>query len=375
MQGHTGGYGEDPENEERILNKAGSDISIGILSGGESSRMGRDKALVRIGNERFIDRLTAELGRSRELIISAARPGIYEETGYRVVYDEHAKIGPIEGIRRVLTEAQTEYVFVCAVDMPFVTEELVSYLAGYISSDHDCIVIADEDHIQPLCAIYSKRVLPVIEELIAGGRYRLREIFKRVRTKYVSLEYSCFDKKVVRNINTRQELAEISRPCVFCVSGYSDSGKTGLIVKLINEFIADGMTVGVIKHDGHDRIRDASGSDTELYRLSGAVGTAVFSESASATYFREAVSVETLIDQMKRKKAPPDVIILEGLKGSAYPKVEVIRGAVCGKSVCDPKTLICIASDCLSPESSRCPVFGPDDSRGIFLCLKEFFQL
>ncbi len=357
------------------MNRAENNITIGILSGGESSRMGSNKALVRIENERFIDRLTKELDGFHETVISAAKRGSYEELGYRVIYDEREKIGPIEGIRRVLTEAETEYVFVCAVDMPFVTKELVRYLAGYLSSDHDCYVIADEDHIQPLCAIYSKACLPVIEELIAEGNYRLREILKRMRTKYVSLEYTRFDKKVVRNINTRQELREVQGPCVFCVSGYSDSGKTGLIVKLINEFIAEGMTVGVIKHDGHDGIKDAQGSDTECYRKAGAIGTAIFTERAYASYYEESVTPECLIGSMRKKIKPPDVIILEGLKNSGYPKIEVVRRAVSEKTVCDPKTLICIVSDCISPESVKCPVFGLDDLKGIFLCLKDYFRL
>ena len=357
------------------MKKARDVLSAAILAGGESSRMGCDKALVKLDNERFIDRLTRELGGFHELIISAAKRGSYEELGYRVVYDEHGKIGPIEGIRRVLAEAEADYVFVCAADMPFVTKELAEYLASYISSDHDCIVIADDEHIHPLCAVYSKTVLPVIEELIAEGNYRLREIFRRVRTKYVSLKYTCFDPGCVRNINTRQELLSVQKPCVFCVSGYSDSGKTGLIQKLINEFISDGMSVGVIKHDGHDRIGDAPGSDSERFREAGAVSTAVFSESAYTEYHRETITPEELIGHMRRRKAPPDVILIEGLKGSGYPKVEVVRKAVFPQSVCDPETLICLATDCISPESVTCPVFGPDDARGIFLCIKEFFEL
>ena len=348
-------------------------ISIGILAGGESSRMGCNKALIRIGNERIIDRLSSRLEGSGEIIISAAKPGLYEDTGYRTVYDENKKIGPIEGIRRVLSAADTEYVFICAADMPNITKELVSYLAGYISSDHDCYVIADEDHIEPLCAVYSKSLLPVIEELIREGNYRLREIFKRCRTKYVSLSYSCFDKKAVRNINTREDLLELTGPLVFCVSGYSDSGKTGLIEKLINEFIKDGSTVGVIKHDGHDSIYDAPGSDTARFREAGAISSVVFSDSAYSGYFRESAAPDDLIRLILRMKSPPDVIIIEGLKDSSYPKVEVVRREISERSVCNKSSLICIASDCISPESAASPVFGLEDIRGIYLCIKDYF--
>ena len=350
------------------------DLSVGILAGGKSSRMGTDKALIRIGNERIINRISKELGSFSEIIVSAGGNRAYEELGFRTVYDEHADIGPIEGIRQVLLSAKEEYVFICAADMPFISSKLVEYMAGYISSDYDCYVIADEDHIHPLCAIYKKSALPVIEELIAHKKYRLREIFSRIATKYISLDNTVFDKKTVRNINTREVLWEAQKPLVFCVSGYSDSGKTGLIERLINEFIEDGMSVGVIKHDGHDCFSDLPGSDTHRAAAAGAVCTAVFSDRRYLLSCNAHEDTEGLIRMMKSSGSPPDVIILAGLQDSRYPKVETVRQKICDHSVSPPDLLICLATDCISPQSVNVPVFDPDDARGIFLCVKDFFM-
>ena len=348
-------------------------ISVGILAGGKSSRMGQNKALIRIGNERNIDRLSKELSGFSEVIISAGSIGAYEDMGLPVVYDVHDGIGPIEGICQVLLHASEEYVFICAADMPYVSRDIVTYLSGYISSDHDCYVITDDEHIQPLCAIYSKKTLPVIAELINEGKYRLTEIFARVSTKYISLRFTSFDRKVVRNFNTGKELLELGKPFVFCVSGYSDSGKTGLIEKLINEFIKDGWSVGVIKHDGHDCYTDTPGSDTDRYIKAGAVSAAVFSGRRYMQHYIEECDVSMLIEGMGRMKAPPDAVIIEGLKGSRYPKVEIVRRGISERSECDPDSLICIATDFISPESVRCPVYGLHDIKGIFLCVKEYF--
>ena len=350
------------------------DISVGIIAGGKSSRMGEDKALIRIGNKRFIDRISQELGGFSEVIVSAGQNRCYEDLGYRTVYDENAGIGPIEGIRRILACAKEEYVFVCAVDMPFIKKELVDYMAGYITADCDCYVIADEDHIQPLCAIYKKSVLPVIEELIGEKEYRLREIFSRVVTKYIGLEHTVFDKKVIRNINTKKELSEALRPVTFCISGYSDSGKTGLIERLINEFIKEGMSVGVIKHDGHDSFSDLPGSDSDRYTRAGAVSTAVFSDRRYSVTLSEKTDPDTLIRKMIGSGSPPDVVIIEGLKGSAYPKVEIVRKQILDQSVCHPDSLICLATD-ISPQSVNVPVFDVGDTQGIFSCIKKFFGL
>ncbi|MBQ5317417.1 MAG: molybdopterin-guanine dinucleotide biosynthesis protein B [Oscillospiraceae bacterium] len=351
-------------------------LSVGILAGGKSSRMGKNKALMQIENVTVIERVARELSGFSQVVVSAADKGEYEFLGLPVVYDENRDIGPVEGLRRVLTEADNDYVFVCAADMPNIRKELVDYIAQFICSDYDCYVITDDEHMQPLCAVYSKRVLPVIEKLISEGRYRLREIFALCPTKFIPLEYSCFDKKAVRNINTKEDYLELIKPLVFCVSGYSDSGKTWLISRLINGFIADGYSCAAIKHDGHDHFSDLPDSDTDIYTRSGAHCSAVFSDTRYSVHYRKSTTPDELIMGIKAV-CSPDVIIVEGLKGSDLPKIEVIRKGIFEKSVCDKKTLICAVSDCIPPEvvctSYGCPVYGFDDIGGIIMCVLRYF--
>lgn len=361
------------------MNNQHTSFSVGILAGGKSTRMGQNKALMEFQNETMIGRISREFSDFGEVLVSASQRGLYEAEGVRVVYDEHDSIGPIEGIRQLVSHAGEEYIFICAADMPFVNRKIAGYLAEFISSDYDCWVITDEDRVHPLCAIYSKRILPVIEELIRQKKYRLMELLNRVRTKYVRLDYTCFEKKVVRNVNTKDEFIALSLPVIFAVSGYKNSGKTWLIEKLINEFILSGYSVGVLKHDGQDHIEEADGTDTARHRKAGAKCTVVCSDTACviSQYSSEpgAYSPELLLEEMKRLPDPPEVIILEGFKHSKYPKVEIVRKEVVPKSVADPDTLICIATDHLSPEEVHCPVYGTDDVQGIFSCLKNYFHL
>lgn len=393
-----------------MKNKRNVPFSVGILAGGKSTRMGQNKALMEYQNETMIGRIAREFSDFGEVLVSASQKGIYETDGVRVVYDEHREIGPIEGIRQLVNAAGKEYIFICAADMPFVNREIAEYLAEFISSDYDCWVITDEERVHPLCAIYSKRILPVIGELIRQGKYRLMELLNRVRTKYVSLTRTNFDRRVVRNVNTKDEFLRLSLPVVFAVSGYKNSGKTWLIEKLINEFILSGYSVGVLKHDGQDHIEETEGTDTARHRKAGAVCTVVFSDtrftfSAARNIAEKPENVqgrkpaekpemshvtfpgeperpdprddfpERLIGMMKDQPDPPDIIILEGFKHSAYPKVEIVRRSVVPESVADPATLICIATDVLSPENASCPVYGTEDVQGIFSCLKKYFNL
>ena len=185
-------------------------IGVGILAGGKSTRMGEDKALLRVGNERIIDRIIKQFADCGELVISCADREDYSFTGIKCVADENEGIGPVEGIRRILTETECDHVFVCASDMPFVTKDAKRYLEQFISPEYDAYVFADEVHIHPLCAIYSKSILPVIEEAIASGNYRIREVLDRVRTNYIDMSLSGLDRKTVSNINTKEEYYSLS---------------------------------------------------------------------------------------------------------------------------------------------------------------------
>ena len=356
------------------MQETGRNFTLGtaVLAGGKSSRMGQNKVLMEYQNRRFLDRICDELqGFDEETCISAAAFGTYEYLGLPVVCDENREIGPIEGIRQVLLHTSCDYVFVCAGDMPFITGDLVRYMAEFISSDYDCYCMVDEDHVHPLCAVYSKKVLPVIEDLIRQGQYRLLQILRRVRTKYIRLESSCFDKKQLRNMNTREEYERLSLPLVFCVSGIKDSGKTGLIIKLINEFIRDGYSVGVIKHDGHEYSMDHDGTDTQRFTAAGARISAIYSATQSSVNRSGEVSVKQLIEQC----SDVDVLILEGQKASAYPKVEVVRREISDSPVCDPKHLIAIATDVVKQDAVSCPVYDINDAAGIYTCILKYFGI
>ena len=185
-------------------------ISVGILAGGKSARMGTNKALLRLGNHTVIERIVAELRGYSEILISAAQREMYAFLDLPVVCDENQSIGPIEGLRRLLITAQEKYVFVCATDMPFIRREVVDYLARFICSDVDCCVLTVGGIAEPLCAIYSKNVLPIIDDMIRQGHYRPREIYKRCSVQYIPLETSGLDPSMIQNMNTPENYRQFA---------------------------------------------------------------------------------------------------------------------------------------------------------------------
>ncbi len=107
------------------------------------------------------------------------------------------------------------------------------------------------------------------------------------------------------------------RPCIFAVSGYKNSGKTTLIERLIPELTGRGYKVAVIKHDGHDFESDVPGTDSYRFQKAGAFGTAVYS-SRRLMVTKECREPDEKMAAEAFGEA--DIILIEGLKHSAYPK-------------------------------------------------------
>lgn len=186
------------------------EISVGILCGGRSRRMGRDKALLERSPSdptRFLDYLLREFGGCGEILLSVRKGQEYREhTGnFRCLEDETENCGPLEGIRRILSAVKSDYVFICAVDMPLLTRQAKHYLEQFVCSDYDAWVFEDETGQHPLCAIYSRGILPLIEEQLAEGDYKIRNLFPKIRTRLVSLMGSGLAPDTLKNINTIED--------------------------------------------------------------------------------------------------------------------------------------------------------------------------
>lgn len=132
------------------------------------------------------------------------------------------------------------------------------------------------------------------------------------------------------------------KPFVAAVSGVKNSGKTTFLEKLVKELTARAYQVAVIKHDGHEFQSDREGTDTYRMQQAGAYGTCIFSKGQWQAVKKEPQpDVEKLMDFFPEA----DLILIEGLKNSPYPKFELVRGGISEKSICDPRTLLALVTD------------------------------
>lgn len=132
------------------------------------------------------------------------------------------------------------------------------------------------------------------------------------------------------------------KPFIFSISGCKNSGKTTLITKLIPKLLEKGYKVATIKHDGHDFKVDNIGTDTYKHREAGAYGTAIFSSSKFMIIKEDIHINETYFISLFPEA---DIIILEGLKNSNYPKFEIVRKGNSTELVSNKENLIAVLSD------------------------------
>lgn len=131
------------------------------------------------------------------------------------------------------------------------------------------------------------------------------------------------------------------KPIVVAISGVKNSGKTVFIEKLLPVLAGYGIKTAVIKHDGHRFSPDVPGTDSCRCLEAGACGAAVFDAEKMMVTRLTPVTEKELISLFPEA----DVILLEGFKYSTYPKIELVRHGISEKPVCDPATLLALATD------------------------------
>lgn len=148
-------------------------------------------------------------------------------------------------------------------------------------------------------------------------------------------------------------------PAVLVV-GYSNSGKTTLVIKLIKELKARGYRVATIKHHHKDFDIDVPGKDTWRHAEAGADTVVLASPGKVAVI--EHNSTSRTLDDVIGKISNVDLIIVEGFKRENKPKIEVFRSEVHSELITPQEQLLAVASDV---EFSGIPTFGLDDAPGL----------
>jgi len=181
-----------------------------LLAGGRSRRMGGgNKALLPIGGRSIVERVSDVL---REIfprtIVVTDSPEDFEFLGFPMFGDLIPGRGSLGGLYTGLKLCDRDYGFLVACDMPFLNREVISYMLQR-AQDYDVVIPKVSGLLEPLHAIYSRRCLPYIEELLVEEDLRILHLFQEVTTLEIPEDdLKVFDPRLlfIMNVNTPDDL-------------------------------------------------------------------------------------------------------------------------------------------------------------------------
>lgn len=180
-----------------------------ILAGGESSRMGREKALLELGGVPLIVRAARLL----ELVVGA--PTVvgdreaFRALGLRTMADDAPGVGPLGGISTALRVARGPWSLIIACDLPYLTREWLEFLTGRAAgSEADVVLPLSERGAEPLCTVYNKSAERVIREALGRGTRKVTDALRDARIETIEPgEWKVFDSEGVlfKNLNSPED--------------------------------------------------------------------------------------------------------------------------------------------------------------------------
>ena len=170
-----------------------------VLAGGRSSRMGRDKALLRHWGVPLVVRAAAALSQVVASVTILGDPGVYGHFGWPALADETPQLGPIGGLITALEHTDAEWNLVVACDMPELSPALFRELIRKtVRSRKRCIAPLVEGEMEPLCAVYRRTALADVQLAVQAGHLKMRDLLAQLGAAPVT----GLDPAGFRNVNT-----------------------------------------------------------------------------------------------------------------------------------------------------------------------------
>jgi molybdopterin-guanine dinucleotide biosynthesis protein A len=209
--------------EAAKITKRYEEVSAFILSGGESSRMGKAKGLLEFGGQPLILRIARMLEPLVSDVTAVGSPQRYAELGLRVIEDQQftrprerdRTPGPLAGIATALTATRTLWTLILACDLPYLTAEWLDWLlARAKASKRQIIMPRTAGGLEPLAAIYRRECAAPIIAAFERGVRKVTDAVERFRIEFVTQhDWLRFDPdgRVLRNMNAPEDYEEARR--------------------------------------------------------------------------------------------------------------------------------------------------------------------
>ncbi len=149
-----------------------------VLVGGQSSRMGRDKARLTLHSHLLVEDVAAKVAKVAGNVVLVGDPVKYSDLPFGCIADLHPGLGPLSGVEAALASTKAELNLITACDMPGLASEWLEMLLSAAEWSRALCVAAEDVNgvVHPLCAIYRRACLSMVQSALAARRLKLLDL-------------------------------------------------------------------------------------------------------------------------------------------------------------------------------------------------------
>ncbi len=180
-------------------------ISGIILAGGLSSRMGEDKGIIQLDDDKMIEKVIHLMDPFCDEIVISANNENYTKFGLKIVKDKTERIGPLGGIISCMQENENDLFLVMSCDTPNISGLTIARLFDNLE-EYDVVIPTINGRMEPLISLFSSKAIPKIKEEVIKENFKLQKVIKNLDYNTIELNENEETKREFLNINTKEDL-------------------------------------------------------------------------------------------------------------------------------------------------------------------------
>ena len=314
-----------------------ADITLLIVAGGESSRMGIDKRWLKVGDMGLLEHTLAKAKAENfgEIILCVEEDlpelnALADQYEALLCLDQETGLGPMAGLAAGLSRMTKDWALAVSGDMPFFDYAAVRSLRTRCQPEVQVVLPIARGRRQPLAAFYHKSLAERFAQALKQGQRSLYSLMEQVSHVEIEIETPG---EIFFNVNAPADLRlargrmknlERKVPVISVVAPASGTGKTTFIEKLLPKLQTCGLRVGVVKSDSHGFQLDLEGKDSWRFANAGAKSVAVVSPKGWVLI--QETDERATLEQVAAKMENIDLLLSESRTHGTGPALSLWRG-------------------------------------------------
>ncbi len=314
-----------------------SNLSLLVIAGGQSTRLGRDKRQLQLGDKSLLE-ITLAKGRDAgftEIFLCAEAPSPFltelaEEYGATLLLDEKQNFGPVSGLAKGLSSISKPWALTMAGDMPFLDLEELCRWGATLPTSELALVPVTQGRLQPLAAFYRRETATYFQKALHDNIGKIRQVLEAFpcnKGEYTGSPSHFFNLNTPADWRLAQgRFANLQRrvPIISITAPASGTGKTTFIEKLLPRLRKRGIRTGVIKSDSHGFNLDMEGKDSCRFSEAGAESVAVI--SPQGWFITQKTAQRADFEAVASKMEGIDLLLTESRSHGTLPTLSLWRG-------------------------------------------------